>query len=70
MHGVIEPASLCTERTSRPKCHRRQKFRMAGESDKKLAQHREEQRQLERRARYGAAAPIGPQRSARSPPRT
>jgi len=42
-----------------------QKFRMAGESDKKLAQHREEQRQLERRARYGAAA----QQSARSPPR-
>ncbi len=52
-----EPAHPRTARTSRRERRRRQKFRMAGESDKKLAQHREEQRQLERRARYGAGPP-------------
>ncbi len=61
----MELASPCAARTSRRERRGVQKFRMAGESDKKLAQHREEQRQLERRARYGAAA----QQSARSPPR-
>ena len=38
---------------------RAQKFRMAGTTNKKRAAQREEQRQMERRARYGAKAVTG-----------